>query len=173
MSEEQDVLQGEVLEPEANGTSLEARMRARRNEVEGLTSQKFPLPRYEEVASVELRYLGFERQRNLYERSKRQRSIAIRELYTAADQLLAATVGFYEMHGAEDDEGTSVDYTWVTLARAVLGDQLRDDATPRQALLALISPEGVPALWNDWQEWMGGQRPDVDREVASDFPTTR
>ncbi len=168
----EDETHGWEDEVDGSGGSLEARMRARREEVEALVSEKFPLPRYETIIAVELRFQGYERQRLMFERNKRQRSVALKELYTACDQILAATLGFYELAGAEDEEGTHTDHSWYSLAKGVLGDKFRDDATPRQAMLALIGAEQVPTLWNDWQEWMSGQRMDVDREMETDFQKT-
>lgn len=153
--------------------SLQARMRVRRDEIENLVSEKFPLPRFESMCAVELRVLGYEGQRALFERNKRQRSPALRELYTACDAIQAATVQFYELRDAGDETGVPKDYSWNELASLVLGEDLRDDATPRQAMIALLGAEGIPTLWNDWQEWMGGQRMDVERELARDFPTTK
>jgi len=160
-------------EVEEFSQSLQERMRKRRDEIEGLVSEKFPLPRYESVCAVELRYLGYEGQRAMFERNKRQRNTAIKELYTACDSILAATVGFYELRDGDDDEGIPKDYSWNSLAELVLGDDLRDDATPRQAMIALLGAESVPILWNDWQEWMGGQRMDLDRELGRDFQATK
>lgn len=153
--------------------SLEARMRVRREEIESLVSEKFPLPRFESMCAVELRVIGYEGQRALFERNKRQRNAALKELYTACDAILAATVGFYELRSSDDEEGIPKDYSWNSLAELVLADDLRDDATPRQALLALLGAEAIPLLWNDWQEWMGGQRMDMDRELERDFPATK
>jgi hypothetical protein len=155
------------------GGSLEARMRARREEVESLVSEKFPLPRYETMVAVELRFQGYERQRAMFERNKRQRTVALKELYTACDQILGATQAFYELAGADDEEGKRTEHSWYSLAQGVLGDKFNDESTPRQAMLALIGAEQVPTLWNDWQEWMSGQRMDVDREVERDFRTTK
>jgi len=170
MSEETQV---ESVEIEANGSgSLESRMRARRDEVEALVSEKFPLPRYEQMVAVELRFQGYERQRSMFERNKRQRSVALKELYTACDQILAATLGFYELASADDTEGRRTEHSWYSLAQGVLGEKFNDESTPRQAMLALIGAEQVPTLWNDWQEWMSGQRMDVDREVETDFQKT-
>jgi hypothetical protein len=170
MSEsEQD--QGQVAELDTNGTSLEARMRVRREEVEQLVSEKFPLPHFESVAAVELRYVGWEQQRAIYDRYKRMPT-ALRELYTACDSILTATVGFFELNGAGDEQGTPVEHSWNTLAAGVCPD-LRDDATPRQALIALITPEQVPTLYNEWQEWMKGEQAGVDGEVSRDFRATR
>jgi len=150
--------------------SLESRMRARRDEVENLVSAKFPLPRYESIIAVELRYLGYERQRQMYEINKRQ-TMTMRELYTACDQILAATLGFFELRGADDEDGTAVPYDWTSLAQGVLGSDA-DELTPRQAMIALISAEQVPTLYADWQAWMRGEQSDVDREVGRDFQAT-
>ena len=107
----------------------------------------------------------------MYEKNKRQ-VMSMRELYTACDQILDATLGFYELKGPEDTEGTKLSYDWLSLAHGVLKDDLRDDATERQALIALVSPEMIPQLYSDWMEWMRGEQTTVDGEVARDFQAT-
>lgn len=158
----------------ANGTremgSLASRMEHRAQEIESAVTEIFPIPMWEDILAVELSLVGWERLRKMVAKHNRQRNEAIRELYVAADQLLAATVAFYEV--GEDNAQTPVEQTWITLARAT-GKPLSDDLTPRQAVIALMGDTNVLVLWKEWQDWQSSRRGETDEEVAKDFGTTQ
>lgn len=155
-----------------NGTremgSLASRMETRAREIESVYSWVFPIPAWEDMLGVELRLVGWEKLRRIVTKHERQRVPALQELYTAADQLIEATEGFYEL---EEDRKTPVQETWVTLARAT-GRNLPDNLTLRQALISLMGDTNVLILWKEWQDWMSSRRSDAEEEVSKDFGTT-
>lgn len=155
----------------ASGDSLEARMARQRDVLEGARTERFPIPGYESVVEVELRMLGYRRSRKIGEKHERVRDTAVRDLYIAADSLLEATVAFYEVHGDEPDDTPTDGITWVKLARAAVSS-LPENATPRQAILALLGDERLPYLADDWAKWMRSERGEVDEEQAAGFTTT-
>jgi hypothetical protein len=152
--------------PPAHDGSLAARMERRRQAVEQQNTEKFPVPGWDDVVAVELRPLGWKLMRQLGERNKRIRDEATRELYTVADQLIRATVGFYEVVG---EEMRPTNHTWQTLAAAGKGAEYD---TPRKALLALIQDSMVPELWQEWREWQKAIGREAEEEVSADFATT-
>lgn len=149
--------------------SLADRLQKRSQEIEHTISAVFPVPTLDDILGVELRIVGWEALRKIVTKHERQQVPAMRELYVAADQILAGTVRFYEL---EDTRRTPVDHTWQELARAT-GRPLPEDLTPRRALIALMGDTNVAILWQQWQEWMTTRRPEVNEEVASDFGTTQ
>jgi hypothetical protein len=145
-------------------TSLEARMAARGEELDDLRIEIFEVPRWEQMLAVELRMLSWKRLRKVVEKHRRQ-TVDLRDLYTAADQILLATVGFYEVNDGNRTPAPNMSWT-----KAYQAWKRTSDVTPRQALLGLVGDVQTIVLWNDWQEWMKGSRPDVDRELQEDFP---
>lgn len=157
--------------------SLQERLQKRATEIEHTVSAVFPIPTLDDILAVELRIVGWEALRKIVTKHERNQVPAIRELYVAADQLLAGTVGFFEVVDLSTAENGAprrrkVEYTWQDLARAT-GRPMPQDLTPRRALIALIGDTNVAILWQQWQEWMTTRRPDVDEEVAQDFGTTQ
>jgi len=153
--------------------SLRARMQARRDELDSIRSHVFEVPRWEDVLAVELRLISLKRQIGVIEKHEKVRDTATKLLYTAADQLLLCTVGFYEVTESEDGEQRREpleDMTWVKLALNLHPEA--DTLTPRQALIAVVGAEQILPLTNDWMEWMRGARPEQDREMRKDFTTT-
>jgi hypothetical protein len=122
------------------------------------------------MLAVELRLVGWEALRRIVTKYERQRVPALQELYTAADQILLGTEGFYEVD--EDGKRTSVEQSWITLAKAT-GRVLPDELTPRQALISLVGDTNVLILWKEWQDWMSSRRTEVEEEVVRDFGMTR
>lgn len=149
--------------------SLAQRMEARAGELERTVSAIFPIPTWEDILAVELRLVGWEALRRIVTKHDRHRVEAIKELYTAADQILLGTEAFYEV---KEDGRERIESSWVDLARAT-GRKLPAELTPRQALIALVGDTNVAILWRDWQEWMTTRRPEVDEELAQDFGTTQ
>lgn len=149
--------------------SLAERMQQRSTELERTVSAIFPIPTWEDILAVELRLVGWEALRRVVTKHERHRVDAIKELYTAADQILLGTEAFYEI---KDSDRERVETSWQDLARAT-GRHLPADLSPRQALIALVGDTNVAILWKDWQEWMATRRPEIDEDVAKDFGTTQ
>jgi hypothetical protein len=153
--------------------SLGSRMQQRAAEIEQATSERFPVPGWESILEVELALVSWERLRRVvtkYERLNRQP--AMQELYTAADQILLATLNFYEVPEQGGPPKLREDHDWVSLARAT-GKPLPDDLTPRMAVIHLCSDVGTLALLRDWGEWMQTRRGEVDKEVQDYFARTQ
>lgn len=152
------------------GGSLKARMGRRGRELESQRSEVFEVPGYDEIIAVELRMLGYEESRKIGQRVARHtREVAMQELYAFCDQILAATEGFFEVDG---DRRVPIDATWTSLARDASPVKLPEELTPRQALISLVGDRRVAYLFTAWEEWMRGERSDVDEEVVRDFGTT-
>jgi hypothetical protein len=154
------------------GGSLLERMRAQRERMQEQRSEKFPVPGWGTFVHVELRPLGWDAMRKIMDRHARIRDTATREVYVAADQLVAATVRFWEVD-PDGDPSKETLADWTSLAKGV-ADNFPEDGSVRMAVLALIKPSSnVIFLWNDWVEWSGAEGEDIDLELAEDFGTTR
>ncbi len=154
--------------------SLHARMRARAKELEAQRTEIFPVPGYAQVLAVELRPLDWD---TISKRAAALEKVTARDpalgaLYFAADQLVAATVGFYEV--LEDGRRNPIDTSWVGLANGVR-DQFPEDGTPRMAILALFSEPTSKLIMfvEQFQAWANGERNVITEELARDFEMTR
>jgi hypothetical protein len=153
--------------------SLEARMQERQEKLAHLSTEIFPVPRWEDMLAVELRLVGWKRLNAIIDKHENVRDTGSQRLYVAVDQLVLATVGFHEVKpGVDGDELTpKEDATWVKLARAA-NPKLPDSITPRQALIALVGDTQAIFLWNEWLGWARGARPKVDDQLERDFDRT-
>lgn len=156
-------------EPVNGAGSLAARMKRRGRELESQRTEVFEIPGWEEILAVELRLLGYDESRRIGRRLDKLRNEDMQELYSYADQIVAATEGFYEVDG---DRRTRIDKTWMDLARAAATVKLPEDLTPRQAIISLLGDRRVFYLFSDFEQWMRGERREVDEEVVRDFGTT-
>ena len=151
--------------------SFDARMQERRVQREQRTTQIFDVPGFEDLFQVEMQVVGYKRMADIALKHQRQRDESLQALYIAADQVLAATVGFHKVRddgrGIEEAEGA----TWLTLAHA-FDPQLGPDTRPRVAVIRLLDGPGVLALNNDWYAWNTRGNGTVDRELGLDFLTT-
>lgn len=167
MSDEYEV-EVEVPEPAEASSSLAARMQQRSAELEKQTSEKFPIPGYEGILEVELRALGYKTIRRVQKRNERVRDEGLREIYTMADQLLMATVGFHEV--LPDGTNKSISDDWISLAKRL--PNCPEAPSPRQALLFVVTDKRIAFLIQEWGEWSKSVRSDLDEEVVQDFVTT-
>lgn len=148
--------------------SLAARMRGRAQELERQVTETFDIPGWEDILAVELRLMPWATLRGIGQRNRKVKQAAIQELYTAADSIITATEQFYEVAG---EHKTPLEESWITLAKRT-GRPLPEDLTQRQAVIALVGDTRVMVLYNEWSEWMQGERRDVDEEVMRDFRMT-
>lgn len=150
--------------------SFEARIQQRRVEREQRTTELFEPPGFEDLFRVEMQVLGYRRLADLALKHQRQRDDAMRSLYLAADQVLAATVAF---HLVKDDGTLDVieDASWLTIARRMY-PELDGTTRPRVALIRLLDGAGVLALNNQWYDWNTNGNTQVDRELSAVFPVT-
>jgi hypothetical protein len=149
--------------------SLRDRMQARAKELETQATERFPVPGYADLLQLELRSLGWDTVRKITDRHARRRDASLRDLYLAADTLLAATVCFHEV------DGQPLGSSWLELARNVRPN-LPENATARQAVLSLLRADRTTAvidLWNEWAEWNNAERTTLGEELGEDFTTTR
>src|SRR5215212_4209172 len=105
LEDAEERLSGGVTVTETGGPevgSLQERLQRRAKELEDTVSTIFPIPNWDDILAVELRLVGWEALRKIVTKHERHAVPAIRELYTAADQLLVGTVRFFEV-----DENTS------------------------------------------------------------------
>ena len=149
------------------GRSLSDRMKQRSAYLETHQTEKFPLPGFEDVLEVELRLLSFSTIQKIVERNDKIRDAATSGLYSLADQIVMATVGFYEVNGQERSELTD---DWVALASRL--ENAPEGMTPRQAVFLLVGDKALHFLVSDWVEWAKSGRREVDDEVMRDFDMT-
>lgn len=149
--------------------SLASRMKSRARELEGQATETFSIPGWEDILAVELRLVSWSVLRGIGQRNARVKQVPLQELYTACDAILTATVQHFEVK--DDGKHESIDDTWMSLARRT-GKALPEDLTPRQAMIALVGDTRIMVLFNEWQEWMQGERRAVGDEVVLDFGMT-
>lgn len=163
------------------GSSLEARMSRRREEIEQSVAEVFPVPGWEDIFAVRLRKVSGKRLNKLAERHKQVRDKYLQTLYIAADQIVAGTTGFYDLADfdgevPDPDQPTLEGASWERLARGC-NPTLNEDLTARQAVISLVmgdeADQRLAALVREWVEWMENGRAPVDRQLARDFRTTR
>lgn len=172
---DQEALDGVEPVVRSNGSdplagSFEARMQQRRVEREQRTTELFEPPGFEDLFRVEMQVLGYRQLADLSLKHQRQRDDAMRSLYLAADQVLAATVAF---HLVKDDGSLDVidDASWLAIARRMY-PELDQMTRPRVALIRLLEAAGVLALNNEWYDWNTRGNTQVDRELGLDFTVT-
>jgi hypothetical protein len=166
---EESVEEGEARSSVGSDGSLRDRMATRSRDLEAQATQRFSVPGYDDMIELELRTLGWDKIRRISDRHVRRRDQGIRDLYVAADVLLAATVRFHALGGGPLESG------WVELARNAKSS-LPENVTPRQSVLSLLRADRTTAvidLWNEWGEWNGTQRTTLGEELGEDFTRTR
>ena len=158
----------EVAGPGRDG-AFEQRMQDVRRQREQRTAEMFDVPGFEGIVKVELQVLGYRKMTDIGMGHVRQRDDALRALYTAADQLLAATVGFHKVQPdgtLEPAEGM----TWTMLAQAY-DPALNATVRPRAALIRVLDDgKGVTELHGEWYGWNTRGNERVDGELTEDFP---
>ncbi len=148
------------------GNSLSDRMAARAEYLAQHQTEKFTIPGYEGVLEVELRLLGYKTIRKTIARNEKIRDTGERELISMADQIVRATVGFFEVDG---EERRPIEDSWMTLANRM--PLAPDEMTPRKAIMFLVG-DRLHFLVEDFADWARTVRPEVDEEVMSDFGPT-
>lgn len=150
--------------------SFEARMQERRTQREQRTTEVFDPPGFGDLFKVEMQVVGYKRLADIALSHQRQRDDSIRSLYIAADQVIAATVGFQLVQ--EDGSLDPIeDASWLAIARRMY-PELDEGTRPRVALIRLLEGAGVLTLNNDWYAWNTGGNLTVDRELGLDFSET-
>jgi len=154
----------------SNDGAFESRLQERRKQREQRKTEQFDPPGFEDLFKVEMQVVGYKRLADIALRHQRVRDDANRNLYIAADQLLAATVGFYKVEGERLVEAENM--TWMSLAQA-FDPNLDAMVKPRQAMIRLLEGAGVVELHGDWYTWNTRGNAQVERELETDFQTTR
>jgi hypothetical protein len=148
--------------------SLNARMARRAEEIDVERSEWFPIPGWDDLIEVELRPLPYPTIRKVIKQNEKSRDEMTREIYSMADQLIRATLGFRQV--AKDGSTRPIDDDWVRLAQRL--PNCPQSPTARQALLFLVDLERIHFLVQDWGEWAKTVRVDNDGEVERDFVVT-
>lgn len=156
-----------------NGSaSLQARAEARREALLQRQTTIIEVPGYEGILAMEYRAMTYAEGRKINARHERQRDEATRELYVAADQLIAASVNAHELTEGKN-ESTPLEVGWgVALAR-MLGVEVAEGTTVRQAMMGCFARDTfLTRHWADYVEWLSSAEADVDEEQRADFPVT-
>lgn len=151
--------------------SFEARIQQRRQERESRTTEMFEPPGFEDLFRVEMQVLGYRQLADLSLKHQRHRDEAMRALYLAADQVLAATVGFHLVGADGSLDPIEDEVSWLLIARKMY-PELDGTTRPRVALIRLLDATGVLSLNNQWFEWNTNGNAQVDRELTGDFSGT-
>lgn len=161
---------------EAPGGSLADRMKARRASLEKQKTEVFEVPGYEGIFAVEYRMLGWSRIRQITRGHAQVKDPGQRELNSAVDTLLVATVQLLEVTATGHKP---VSGGWLDLARALQDPsdpeavKLPNNPTPQHALLAIFGVEArVMTHYGEYESWLNGQRQRVDEDVVRDFERT-
>lgn len=155
------------------GSSLKARMHDRQEELAKRTTELFPVPRYDEIIAVELKAIPWERSEKILERHQRQAKRMM--LNSSADELVAATVGFWEIKEDGSTEEITDVSRWSEVCEHVLEVDLPNSppaTLERVGLLTLCSDQGVMALNGQYRRWLGGANVGIGEEVGRDFSST-
>lgn len=156
---------------EATRLSLEERLHAARGSREQATTEDFPIPGISAYAWVRFRALGFKAQAKQVEKNKRVRDQATMNLYVAADTLVAATDGFYEVDQTDEENLIpSPGSSWNSLCKATY--DVGDELTPRQALIRLVGDGRLIQFYNEYNTWLIGEREATADEQRQDFGGT-
>jgi len=156
--------EGDNVGPAPADRSLAARLRRRGEQLSHELTTIIPIPGWDDILSVELRALPYQTIRGIQKRNVRMPDEAVRELYNYADELVAATVAFYE--DGEDGRRRLDGETWSSLARAAF-DDLPDDLRPRQAIIKLVGDTRLHFLAGTWVNW--AESFDIEEETTRDF----
>jgi hypothetical protein len=159
-----------IVEPQTEARSLEERMKQRRDSIEANTTEKFLVPSYEDMLAVEFKRLSWDRMDRIADRNRKQPKESLARRYSAAEVILAATVGFHEVKEGPDGEvqyDAAEGLSWLALARAV-NPKIREDATPRMALLNLIGEPATVTFYGLYMEWLTGSTA-AEKELDADF----
>lgn len=126
---------------------------------------------YEGVLAVEYRGLDYAEARKMATRNERV-GAEVRDLYSAADQMIAASVNAYDI-GVEPKR--ELGFGWGVELAKHLGVVKADELTARQAVLACFPGRYQFKLAqhaNDLGDWFLGNATDADSWQAQDFPVT-
>jgi hypothetical protein len=169
-TDEIDTVEIDLLEPEAIEAdgSLRARMQQRAEDLSKITTERFPVPGFEDLLEVELRIVGMRSAAKINKRNERVRDQGTKQLYLLCDLLLTATVQFWQV--LPNSPSRPLTEGWVELAQMI--DGCPDRPTPRQALIFMLKEHRVPQLAAEWETWMTSAQTDADKELAEDFAPT-
>lgn len=170
MVEQQDVI--EPLAGDTNGRgSLAERAKARRDQLLDRQTVTLEVPGYEGILEVEYRALSYSESRKIVARHQRQRDDAVRELYIAADQLIAASINAYEITG--DETRKALECGWGLQLARMLGVEVSEGTTARQAIFKCFARETLlSAHYIEYTEWLSSADAEADQEQRVDFQQT-
>jgi hypothetical protein len=155
-------------------------MAARREQIESQTTVVLELPGYEGILGVEFRALGWQRIRQSMARHRKIKDEGLKEMYAAADTLIAAREETYELN--PEVSTTTVEIDEQEVPARPLGETFKDlsiraglrvteSTTERQAVFGLLHRDArLMDLYRAWEEWLKGV--DFDEELAEDFGRT-
>jgi hypothetical protein len=151
--------------------SMAERARALRTEFLLRETVVIEVAGYEGILAVEYRGLDWSEARKLANRNERVGE-DIRELYSAADQMITASVNAYDV-GVEPKR--ELGFGWGIELAKHLGVERADELTARQAVLACFPGRYQFKLAqhaNELGDWFLGNMTDTDSWQAQDFPVT-
>lgn len=147
--------------------SLASYMQEQRQRVEADQSVKIPLPRFPAL-EVELRPVDYKREFAIGKvNEKRVRDEANRMLYIMTDTIGQATVGFHT--GGQPLAG--VDNSWNALVVKAYPEAVQ--LNTREAIIRLLTEDGVGSLYRDYYEWRESRGEDVAGELEAPLGVTR
>lgn len=146
--------------------SLDSYMREMVREREESTSERFSLPFFPTI-EVELRLSDHKREFGIGDRNRKKiKDRGDRLLYTMADVIAETTVGFH----VNDKAVEGVDNSWNGLCLKAYPEATTLNL--RQAIIRLLTSDGVSALYGQYQDWREGRAEGGDPEAEADLGAT-
>jgi hypothetical protein len=130
------------------------------------------VPGYEGILSMSYRALSYPEGRRIQQRNHRISDDAARELASAADGLIMASLEAFE-HDEKTGELKGLGMAWgIQLARN-LGVEVFETMTIRQAVMGCFAYDiWLMNHWNEYSVWAGTAQIDVDEDQRLDFSPT-
>jgi hypothetical protein len=147
--------------------SLQDRLHQRRAELQSQESRDFDVPGYGGIIKARYHVLPWKQHRAIAARHEKERDVALREVYTAADTLINACDALIEV--AADGTERPLDYKWgVRAASELFGADGLD--TARQGIIACFPQDGLlMAHFGEVMQWQQGATPEADRELEDEL----
>lgn len=156
---------------EVDYVSLAERARERRRQLETRHTTVLEPPGYEGLLAVEYRVITYGDVRKITQRHERIQDDATRELYSAADHLIMASINSWQIE--PDGSRHKLGLRWGRELAQELGIELSDTLTARQAVFACFPRDiFVANHFAEYMSWLSEVESDIDVEQAADFPTT-
>src|SRR5947209_10935318 len=133
--------------------SLEERMAIAEKAKTLASSEKSPIPGWASFCWVELKVINNDAQQAAIDKCERIRPARLQNLYIAAETLLTATAGFWEVKG--DEQYEPYETSWSKIAAVVHGMK---ESAPREAIIRVVGNEDRLTFYGGYLQGLGTAR---------------